>query len=185
MVDSLTREDLAQALTATGRGDRAAFRRVYDTTSAKLFGVAVRILKDRQLAEDVLQDVYVTVWNRASTYDPARAAPTTWLATIARNRSIDRLRSMASRPTGRPLDEATDVRDETPDAVARLETRQEAGRLHDCLQVLDERAREAIRSAFFEGDTYETLAERAGVPLGTLKSWIRRGFQKLKGCLDR
>ncbi len=185
MVASMTREELSDALTATGRGDRAAFRRVYDATSAKLFGVAVRILKDRQLAEDVLQDVYVSVWNRASTYDPARAAPTTWLATIARNRSIDRLRSMTSRPTGRPLDEAAEVRDETPDAVALLERRHEAAQLNACLDELDARSQAAIRTAFFEGATYETLAERAGVPLGTLKSWIRRGLQKLKGCLDR
>ena len=185
MAVSLTREELAEALEQSARGDRAAFRRVYDATSAKLFGVALRILHDRQLAEDVLQDAYVTIWNKASTFDASRASPITWLATIARNRSIDRLRASASRPTGGPLDEAAEVRDDAPDAEALLEARQETGRLNACLDELDSRAHAAIRTAFFEGETYEALAERNGVPLGTMKSWIRRGLQKLKGCLER
>ncbi|MBN8552190.1 MAG: sigma-70 family RNA polymerase sigma factor [Caulobacterales bacterium] len=184
MAVSMTREQLAQALSDAGRGDRAAFRRVYDATSAKLYGVALRILRDRQLAEDVLQDAYVTIWNKVSTYDPDRASPVTWLATIARNRAIDRLRAAAVRPAGRPLDEAEEVRDETPDAASFLEARQEADRLHVCLDELEARARTAIRTAFFEGVTYEILAERAEVPLGTMKSWIRRGLQKLKACLE-
>ena len=185
MVVSLTREELAEALEKSARGDRAAFRRVYDATSAKLFGVALRILHDRQAAEDVLQEAYVTIWNKASTFDATRASPITWLATITRNRSIDRLRATGSRPTGRPLDEATEISDDTPNAEAMLETRQEAGRLNACLDELESRAHAAIRTAFFEGETYEVLAQRAGVPLGTMKSWIRRGLQKLKGCLER
>lgn len=184
MAVSLTREQLAQALIQTGQGDRAAFRRVYDATSAKLFGVAVRILHDRQLAEDVLQDAYVTIWNKASTFDAGRASPITWLATITRNRSIDRLRALSSRPAGRPLDEATEVRDDAPSADEVLETHQEAGRLNGCLDTLEDHARTAIRTAFFEGETYEALAARFDVPLGTMKSWIRRGLQKLKGCLE-
>jgi len=184
MAVSMTREQLAQALGDSGRGDRAAFRRVYDATSAKLFGLALRILGDHQAAEDVLQDAYVTIWNKASTFDPGRASPITWLATITRNRAIDRLRAAAVRPAGRPLDEAAEVRDEGPDAAALLEARQEAGRLNGCLDELETQARDAIRTAFFEGVTYEVLAERAGVPLGTMKSWIRRGLQRLKGCLE-
>jgi len=184
MAVSMTREQLAQALGDTGRGDHAAFRRVYDATSAKLFGVCVRILRDRQLAEDVLQDAYVTIWNKASTFDPGRASPITWLATIARNRAIDRLRSAASRPSGRPLDDAADVSDDTPIADAQLETSQDISRLNACLDTLEVRARTAVRTAFFEGETYEALATRFDVPLGTMKSWIRRGLQRLKGCLE-
>ena len=184
MAVSLTREELAEALADSGRGDRAAFRRVYEATSATLFGVALRILHDRQLAEDVLQDAYVTIWNKAATFDPGRASAITWLATVTRNRAIDRLRSAAVRPAGRPLDEAAEVRDAAPDAATLLETRQETGRLLACLDELEARARDAIRTAFFEGVTYEVLAERAGVPLGTMKSWIRRGLQRLKGCLE-
>lgn len=184
MAVSMTREQLAEALVRAGQGDRSAFRRVYDATSAKLFGVCLRILGDRQTAEDVLQDAYVTIWNKASSFDSGRASPITWLATIARNRSIDRLRSAAVRPAGRPLDEAAEIRDETPTADALLEAGQEAQRLHGCLNELEDRARAAIRTAFFEGETYEALAARFEVPLGTMKSWIRRGLQKLKGCLE-
>jgi RNA polymerase sigma factor (sigma-70 family) len=184
MAVSMTREQLAEALVRAGQGDRSAFRRVYDATSAKLFGVCLRILGDRQTAEDVLQDAYVTIWNKASSFDSGRASPITWLATIARNRSIDRLRSAAVRPAGRPLDEAAEIRDETPTADALLEAGQEAQRLHGCLNELEDRARTAIRTAFFEGETYEALAARFDVPLGTMKSWIRRGLQKLKGCLE-
>lgn len=185
MAAGMTRDELVQALGDCGRGDRAAFRRLYDATSAKLFGVALRILRDRQLAEDVLQDTYVAIWNKASTFDSERASPITWLATIARNRSIDRLRASASRPTGRPLDEAAEVRDDRADAEAQLEAHQEADRLNACLDTLEAHTQAAIRSAFFGGETYEVLAERAHVPLGTMKSWIRRGLQKLKGCLER
>jgi RNA polymerase sigma-70 factor (ECF subfamily) len=167
-----------------GRGDRSAFRRVYDATSAKLFGVCLRILGDRQTAEDVLQDAYVTIWNKAATFDSGRASPITWLATIARNRSIDRLRSAAVRPAGRPLDEAAEIRDEAPTADALLERSEEAARLYGCLEEIEARTRVAIRTAFFEGETYEALAARFDVPLGTMKSWIRRGLQKLKGCLE-
>lgn len=184
MAVSLTREQLAEALVQAGRGDRSAFRRVYDATSAKLFGVCLRILGDRQTAEDVLQDAYVTIWNKAATFDSGRASPITWLATIARNRSIDRLRSAAVRPAGRPLDEAAEIRDEAPAADAVLVSSQEAQRLHGCLETVEARARQAIRTAFFEGETYEALAARFEVPLGTMKSWIRRGLQKLKGCLE-
>lgn len=184
MAVSLTREELAAALIQAGRGDRSAFRRVYDATSAKLFGVCLRILGDRQAAEDVLQDAYVTVWRKAASFDATRASPITWLATIARNRSIDRLRSAAVRPAGRPLDEAAEIRDEAPAADAVVQAGQEATRLYGCLETLEDRSRAAIRTAFFEGETYETLAERFGVPLGTMKSWIRRGLQKLKGCLE-
>lgn len=184
MAVSLTREELAEALVSAGRGDRSAFRRVYDATSAKLFGVCLRILGDRQAAEDVLQDAYVTIWNKASTFESGRASPITWLATIARNRSIDRLRAASVRPAGRPLDEAAEVRDAAPLADSALMASEEARRLHGCLETVEDRARLAIRTAFFEGETYEALAARFEVPLGTMKSWIRRGLQKLKGCLE-
>ena len=100
------RDALSEALGQTGRGDRAAFRRVYEATSAKLMGVCLRILSDRQLAEDVLQEIYLTVWNKAASFDPGRASPITWLVTIARNRSIDRLRSGAVARNSVPVDAA-------------------------------------------------------------------------------
>lgn len=183
MTASMTRDELAEALGQVGRGDRAAFRRVYSATSAKLMGVSLRILGDRQLAEDVLQETYVTVWNRAGVFDPTRASPITWLATIARNRSIDKLRSGARARTSAPIDAASEVVDDAPLASDLIERSEDATRLHACLDQLEERTRQAIRSAFFEGETYETLAARAGAPLGTMKSWIRRGLMRLRGCM--
>lgn len=184
MTPELARERLSSRLVAVGSGDRSALRDVYDSTSAKLFGICIRILDDREEAEDVLQDVYVTVWNKARTFDETRASPITWLATIARNRSIDRLRQIGPRRLDRPVEDAADLADDKLDGLASLETRQEAGRLHDCLGALEERARGAIASAFFGGRTYQDLAVDAGLPLGTMKSLVRRGLLKLRQCLE-
>ena len=179
------RDRLVRCLSLVASGQRDALRDVYDLTSAKLFGLCLRILGDRSEAEDVLQDVYLTVWNRADRFDPQRASPITWLATIARNRAIDRLRSLAPvQSTRGDLDMAEGVADGAPDALERLEESEEARRLRDCLGTLDERSRDAITSAFFGGHTYEDLAHAAHVPLGTMKSTIRRGLIRLKGCLQ-
>jgi RNA polymerase sigma-70 factor (ECF subfamily) len=180
-----SRSQLAAELVRVAGGDRAALRLVYQDTSAKLLGVCLRILKDRSEAEDVLQDVYVTVWRKAATFDAARASPITWLVAIARNRSIDRLRSGALSRRMEPIEEAQDVRDEAPGALDTLERSQQHARLATCLGTLEERHATAIRAAFFEGATYEELADRMTVPLGTMKSWIRRGLLKLRACLEQ
>lgn len=185
MAVALTREELAEALGRAGQGDRAAFRRVYEATSAKLMGVCLRILADRQLAEDVLQDTYLTVWRKAETFDPGRASPITWLATIARNRSIDRLRSGAPARRAVPVEAAAEIADDGPLASELVAGADDARRLNGCLDELEDRAARCIRTAFFEGVTYEALAERESAPVGTMKSWIRRGLQKLKACLER
>lgn len=176
---------LEDALRGAAAGDRAALRQVFDGTSAKLMGICLRILKDRDEAEDVLQEVYVSIWSRAGTFEPARASPITWLATIARNRAIDRLRARRSRAENPPLEEALDVADDRPDGFAIAAELQEGERVHHCLSTLDGRAQDMIRTAFFDGLSYSDLAARAGVPLGTMKSWIRRGLQRLKDCLER
>lgn len=175
---------LVDRLRAVADGDRAALRQIYDRTAAKLFGVCLRILDSREEAEDVLQDVYLTVWNRAETFDPARASPITWLATIARNRAIDRRRQIGPRAHDRPVDEAVDIADEAPDALALLHRSDDARRLAECLDELDGRTRGAIVTAFYGGRTYDELAAIASVPLGTMKSLIRRGLLRLKGCLS-
>lgn len=181
----VARQFLVDRLRAVAEGDRSALRDVYEKTSAKLFGVCLRILPDREEAEDVLQEVYLTVWNKAERFDPARASPITWLATIARNRAIDRLRSIGPRLRDRPVDDALDIAASDPDALTVLERTEENRQLIDCLDTLDERARGAIVSAFYGGQTYEELAVQEKTPLGTMKSLIRRGLAKLKGCLDR
>jgi RNA polymerase sigma factor (sigma-70 family) len=181
--DPAARARLTEALVATGQEDRAAFRILYDLTSAKLFGIVLRICNDRQAAEEVLSDVYLTVWKRAGAYEPGRASPISWLAVIARNRAIDWRRATRRAPST-PLEEAPDVADDRPDAVGLLLQDENARALHLCLDALDDKQRRAIRTAFFEGITYAELAEQQSVPLGTMKSWVRRGLLRLKECLD-
>lgn len=175
---------LVDRLRAVADGDRAALRQIYERTAAKLFGVCLRILDSREEAEDVLQDVYLTVWNRADTFDAARASPITWLATIARNRAIDRRRQIGPRAHDRPVDAAVDIADDAPDALTLLHRSDDARRLADCLGELDGRTRDAIVAAFYGGHTYDELATNANVPSGTMKSLIRRGLLRLKGCLS-
>ena len=179
------RKQLVAALARIAGGDRGALQLLYRDTSAKLFAVCVRILRDEGEAEDVLQDVYTAVWQRAGTFDPARASPITWLVAIARNRSIDRLRSGAMAARTRTMEEADDVSDNAPDALAQIESLQEERRLTDCLGELEPRHAVAIRFAFLDGMTYDELARRMDVPLGTMKSWIRRSLLRLRKCLER
>lgn len=175
---------LSDRLQAVGRGDRAALADVYAATSAKLMGVCLRILRENAEAEEVLQETFVTVWRRAGSYDPAKASPITWLVTVARNKALDRLRSGRSRPAGMELGEAFDISDPAPSALARVEDAETHRMLMLCLERLDADQQWSIRTAFLDGVTYEELANRRGVPLGTMKSWIRRGLMKLRGCLE-
>ena len=179
------RKQLAAALNRVAHGDRAALRLVYDMTSAKLFGVCLRILNDRSEAEDVLQEVYLTVWSKAAAFDEARASPITWLVAIARNRAIDRARSTEPARRSEPIDAAAEVADPVPTAFESLASAQEQERLKLCLDEIEDRQSLAIRAAFMGGFTYDELAARSGVPLGTMKSWIRRGLAKLRECLER
>jgi RNA polymerase sigma-70 factor (ECF subfamily) len=176
-------DELAALIGAVAAGDRAAFRVVYERTSAKLYGICLRLLGSEAEAEDVLQEAYVTVWRNARRFDSAKASAITWLAVIARNKAIDRLRRR--RPVADGLEAAAEVPDEGPLATAVIEQKDDARRLAHCLDELDERARAMIRAAFLDGASYPELAEREGVPLGTMKSWIRRGLMRLKGCLER
>ena len=176
--------ELAALLAKAGDGDAAAYRIFYDRTSAKLFGIILRILLERGEAEDVLQEVYVTIWRKAAEFDATRASPITWAATIARNRSIDRIRARGSRPSA-PLDEAMEVRDERPGADVLIDAASDEARVRAALATLEPRHAAAIRSCYFEGMTYDALAEREGVPIGTLKSWVRRGLLKMRDGLGR
>jgi len=178
------RQFIAEALARIPAGDRAALQAVYRLTSAKLFGVALRILGERGEAEDVLQEVYVTVWRKAGEFEAGRASPMTWLIAITRNRAIDRLRAARRSRAMDPIDEAAEIADSAPRADDALEMSQENARLHDCLDGLAGDERAALRGAFFDGNTYEDLAQRARIPLGTMKSRIRRAMMKLKTCLE-
>ena len=158
MDQDAAREQLAAALARTAAGDRSALQIVYRDTSAKLFGVCLRILRDNGEAEDVLQDVYMTVWRRAGTFDPGRASPITWLVTIARNRSIDRLRAGANTRRAQPIDDAFGVSDASPGALEQVEDAEQHRRLMGCLGELEPKHAGAIRAAVLDGATYEMLA---------------------------
>ena len=163
--------------------DRAAFGALYDATSAKLFGICLRVLRDRGEAEDALQDVYVRVWQNSGRYAADGRSPMSWLATIARNRAIDRLR--ARRELGDGLDAAELVPDRgpTPESVALA--RSEVGRIGLCLGELPPDRAAAVRGAYLDGATYQELADRHGVPLNTMRTWLRRSLQTVRDCLSR
>lgn len=175
--------ELSALLLRVADGDAAAFQVFYDRTSAKLFGIVLRILAERQESEDVLQDVYVSVWRKAATFDPSKASPITWAATIARNRAIDRLRARPARAHV-PVEAAHDLADDAPAQDAGLMQSQDAQRLAAALATLEPRHAAAIRACYFEGITYDELAARESVPVGTLKSWVRRGLIRLRGALE-
>jgi RNA polymerase sigma-70 factor (ECF subfamily) len=179
------RDVLAERLIAAGRGDRAAFRALYEATSAKLFGACLRICSDREIAEDALQDAYIAIWKNAARFDRQRSSPITWLVAIARNRAIDRMRASGKLAQARPIEEAEALPDPEIGADVGVERSQAFQQLEHCLGELEPRHAGLIRTAFWEGRTYDSLAESAGVPLGTVKSWVRRGLQRLRACLDR
>jgi RNA polymerase sigma-70 factor (ECF subfamily) len=183
IINPTASDDLPGLMRSVALGDSAAFRALYDRTSAKLYGICLRLLGSEAEAQDVMQEVYVTVWRKAAQFDAAKASPITWLGVMARNRAIDRLRQR--RPAGEQIEAAADVPDDGPLATAVIEQAQDARRLAHCLEELEERTRAMIRAAFLDGASYPELAEREGVPLGTMKSWIRRGLLRLRGCLEQ
>ncbi|KGI77531.1 hypothetical protein LF63_0109360 [Oleiagrimonas soli] len=180
---AIDREQLAQLLTLSGRGDEKAFAQLYERSSAKLYGVCLRMLRDRGEAEDTLQEIFTTVWRRASSFDASKASAMTWLITLSRNKSIDRLRK---RHEAHGDDDMIDgLADDAPSPAAHAQTSQEHQQLEHCLDELENKHRDAVREAFFTGATYNELADRCAVPLGTMKSWIRRSLIKLRTCLER
>ena len=177
------RAALARALSAVAGGDRAAFEEVYRRTSAKLFGVCLRILPERQEAEEALQEAYISVWKRADTFDSAHGTAMTWLITIARNRAVDRLRR-GGRIAAAPIEAADNIADPAPAAIDLIAASQDEKRLHHCLGTLSAGEAGFVRTAFLEGSSYSELATRASIPLGTVKSRIRRALVKLRACLQ-
>jgi RNA polymerase sigma-70 factor, ECF subfamily len=177
------RARLSDALVRTGQGDRSAFEQVYKATSAKLFGICVRIFPERSEAEEALQDAYLTIWNKAASFEPGRASPISWLATLTRNRAIDRLRA-AGKAKYAPIEDAAEIADPAPRADAQLFAASEGAALQGCISGLEPRDAHFIRSAFLGGATYLQLADAEGAPLATVKSRIRRALIKLRACLE-
>lgn len=177
-------ESLEELIHSVARGEASAFRRLYDAMAPHLFSVALRIVRRRDKAEEVLQDAFTNVWRRAGDWQPDRGGAATWLTSIVHHRAIDMIRREGRL---QPLDDdyAERQEDPGPDAVALVAAGEDARRLGRCLETLEDRPREAIRLAYWDGLTHEELAERLQAPVGTVKSWVRRGLIRLKDCLDR
>ena len=180
MLDSA--DDLADLLSRVAAKDRAAFGAVYRAVSPKLFGIVLRILRRRELAEDVLQDVFLTIWRRAEGYDLALGSPMTWMAAIARNRAIDEIRKARLTVVDAPVDELN-LADGGKLASEQMEIDESARRLEGCLNDLAEPHREMVRLAYLEGWSRDALGKKYGRPEGTIKTWLHRSLKQLKECL--
>lgn len=173
---------LEELMARVARGDRDAFATLYGAVSAKLFGIIVRILRRREVAEDVLQDVFVKIWQKAADFDAARASPVTWMATIARNSALD----VARKRTPLALDdapEAMEVADPAAPVLEQLEQGEDLRRLQLCLDGLEAERQQMVRLAYLDGLSREELAQRFGHPVGTIKTWLHRSLKQLKECL--
>jgi RNA polymerase sigma-70 factor (ECF subfamily) len=179
------RTPLDKLLKDIALGSRQAFEKLYRDSSPQLFAICLRIVPQRSEAEDVLQEVFATVWRKAAQYDVERAGAMSWLAMIARNKAIDRIRSQPQMRKSESLELAEEIADPAASPQSDAQAAGERERLDECMKRLDDRRRSLIRAAFFDGSTYEELAARIGSPLGTVKSWIRRGLLQLRECLEQ
>jgi RNA polymerase sigma-70 factor (ECF subfamily) len=185
--------ELGQLLGRSGLGDRAAFARLYELSSAHLFAVVLRIQRDRAQAEDLLQEIYVSVWKAAAGFDATRSQPLTWLTHIARNRAIDSLRRQQTQPRTESLSAADDdgpepgeaLESASPGPLDLLDLASERRELALCMGRLPPPQRQSVALAFFDGLSHAEVAAHLHEPLGTVKSWVRRALATLKGCLDR
>ena len=176
-------DPLVALLAACAQGNRAAFEQLYRQTSAKLFGVALRIVRQEDLAEEVLQDCYIRIWNRAGDYREGLAAPMTWMASIVRNRSLDWLRRSNPEVIDVDGEIIEGVASDAAGPLADLERSRDGAALARCLRELEAKQRQAILLAFHDGLSHSELAAHLRQPLGTVKTWVRRGLAKLKACL--
>lgn len=178
----LTPAELVALIEAVAKGDQAAFERLYAATRAKLYGVVLRILRRQDLAEEVIQETYVKIWNGAGQFNPAMSSPITWMASIARNRAIDIVRkktevSIEEQP------QAMEVAADSPDPLARREMTEELKRLLECIGRLEPDRQRLVLLAYYNGWSREQLAEKFAAPVNTVKTWLRRSMLDIRECL--
>jgi RNA polymerase sigma-70 factor, ECF subfamily len=176
-------QKLETLLSACALGDRGAFEQLYRLTSPNLYSLLLRILNSEAWAQDCLQDAYVKIWNNAHSYRPYLAAPMTWMMTIARNQALDQLRRRRYEVAlnGQSIAETAD---NDPPPLENLMRSDQGRLLKRCLDQLGERQREMIALAYYKGLTHDELARQSDTPLGSVKTWIRRGLEALRRCLE-
>ena len=188
-VNSLDPQQLRSWLQGAARRDASAFRALYDATSSKLFGFALRILVKRELAEEVLQESFVAIWNNAGSYQSQLAAPMTWMATIVRNKAFDLLRrsDVTTEIDADQFDSEimNALQDPGATPIEALQMSADAKALAYCMSALEGLHRQAIGLAFFHDLSHSEVAQQLALPIGTVKTWIRRGLEKLKTCLQK
>jgi len=186
---TLDPQQLRTWLNGAALHDAAAFRSLYDATSAKLFGFALRILGKRELAEEVLQESFVAIWHNAGSYQSHLAAPMTWMTTIVRNKAFDLLRrsDVAAEIDGDPFDAAimNALHDPAATPMEALELSRDATALAYCMSALEGLHRQVVGLAFFHDLSHSEVAQQMALPIGTVKTWIRRSLEKLKACLAK
>jgi len=176
--------EFGNLLARTALGDREAFRRLYELAGPRLYAQLLLLLRSRSAAEDVLQDSFINIWRNAGTYMPAKSQPMTWMSSIARHRALDLLRASSNTRDNEPAKHYETIADQTATALDRLITAVESRVLRACLGQLDTNSKQSIAAAFYRGMTHEQIAAELDEPVGTVKSWIRRGLEKLRRCID-
>jgi RNA polymerase sigma-70 factor (ECF subfamily) len=179
-----TPESLCDLIAQVAKRDRQAFAELYKATSVKLYGVVLRILRRAHLAEDILQDVYVKIWEKAGDFDAARGSPITWMATIARNRALDEVRRRPMVST-EDVSGFEDIPSDDKGALELLERSEDCKRLYNCLGNLEDEKRSMVLLAYHHGLSRELLAQKFDKPVATIKTWLRRSLESLKHCLDQ
>jgi len=177
-------EEIVELLQRVAQRDREAFSSLYHATSLKLFGIVLRILRSRAVAEDVLQEVYIKIWERAGDFNSKRGSPITWMATIARNRALDEARRDRHTVSSETVEGFEDIPAAGHSALAHLEQSEAYKKLLHCLGGIDEEKRRMVLLAYDQGLSRDKLAEKFGQPVSTIKTWLRRSLQSLKLCLD-
>ena len=180
---------LIALLDRVAMADEAALRELYDMTSSRLYGVAVRVVSNRDWAEDVLQEAYLNIWRIASDYKASLSPPMAWMALVVRSRGLDFLRRRTSGHVDHTV-ELDDMISETvagdaPNPMDVADASQQAQALHRCLNSLENKQREVVSLAYLRDLSHGELAEQLKLPLGTVKTWIRRGLEQLRGCMGR
>ncbi len=189
MTDSSPDAELITLIDRVGRRDEAALRVLYDRTSPKLFGLALRVVRQREWAEDVLQEAFMTIWRVAGDYRGTLSPPMAWMGLIVRSRALDLLRRRTAdrAQLTQEFDEvmAETLESDAPNPVDTADASEQAWALHQCLSQLESRQREVVSLAYLRDLSHGELAEQLKLPLGTVKTWIRRGIEKLRVCMGR